>query len=89
MAEHGSRSFTLPNGRQATLTYVDHTGGPGEHRLRLRLVIDHREKKHACSTPPSCSTRAVWCCTSASATSEGVLILGVCCKTQHYVSCYT
>ncbi len=38
--------FTLPNGKQASLTYVDHVFTPeGKHRLRLRLEISDGEKK--------------------------------------------
>jgi hypothetical protein len=44
--EKGSTSFELANGRKATLTFFGHANGADEHRLRLRLVVEHPEKNH-------------------------------------------
>ncbi|MDB4965467.1 MAG: hypothetical protein JWN44_1156 [Myxococcales bacterium] len=43
---NGSATFALPNGRQATLTFFGHATGSDEHRLRLKLVVEHPEKHH-------------------------------------------
>jgi hypothetical protein len=74
LAENGSSQWMLPNSRQATLTFLGHTGGSGEHRMRLRLVIDHLEKHHRVldTTVPGGPPH-----------DSGVLILGVSCKTQN------
>ncbi|HZS39034.1 MAG TPA: hypothetical protein VFF06_19520 [Polyangia bacterium] len=42
----GSDSEKLPNGRTATITYVEHVmTAQGKHRVKLRLEIDHGAKK--------------------------------------------
>ena len=43
---NGSTTFDLPNGRKATLTFFGHATGSDEHRLRLKLVVEHPEKHH-------------------------------------------
>jgi hypothetical protein len=46
VAPNTTDRFTLPNGKQASLTYVDHVLSPeGKHRLRLRLEIEDAAKK--------------------------------------------
>jgi hypothetical protein len=78
----GSASFTLPNNRQASLTFLGHIGGPGNHhRLRLQLVIDHTEKKHrAIDTTFTLDEGGVMLHVGQQH-QGGVLILGVSCKT--------
>jgi hypothetical protein len=51
LAPASSGQTTLPNGNHASLTYVDHVMSPqGKHRLRLRLEIDHGDKKELNTT---------------------------------------
>jgi hypothetical protein len=41
-----TQKFDLPNGKKASLTYVDHVLTPEKkHRLRLRLEVDDGERK--------------------------------------------
>jgi hypothetical protein len=83
LQENGSTEFMLPNQRQATLTFLGHTGGPGEHRMRLRLVIDHPEKKHRVLDTTFVLDEGGVVLHVGQKHDNGVLILGVSCKTQN------
>jgi hypothetical protein len=46
LGPHAAEEFSLPNGRQASITYVDHLlREDHKHRLRLRLTIHHGPKQ--------------------------------------------
>src|SRR5262249_5823136 len=46
LTPHGGKAqVDLPNGRKATLTYVDHFMQGKEHRMRLQLTIDRPDKQ--------------------------------------------
>ena len=46
IAHETTEKFALPNGSQASLTFVEHMLRPdGKHRLRLRLEIEKRAQK--------------------------------------------
>jgi len=81
--ENGSTLFTLPNNRQATLTFLGHTAGPGEHRLRLQLVIDHAEKKHRVLDTTFVLDEGGVVLHVGQNYQGGVLVLAVTCKTQN------
>ena len=78
-------------GAPATLTFLGHTGGPGEHRMRLRLFIDHREKKHRVLDTTFVLDEGGVVLHVGTEHEGGVLILGVSCKTQRLdpFSCYS
>jgi hypothetical protein len=75
--------FTMPNGRPATLTFLGHTSGPGDHRMRLRLYIDHPEKKHRVLDTTFVLDEGGVVLHVGQRHDNGVLILGVSCKTQN------
>jgi hypothetical protein len=80
---NGSSSFTLPNGREATLTFVAHSAGPGDHRLRLRLVFDDKNKKGKMLDTTFVLDEGGVVLQAGQRFQGGVLILGVSCKTQN------
>ncbi|MCU1280415.1 MAG: hypothetical protein JWM53_3961 [bacterium] len=83
IAENASSQWMLPNSRQATLTFVGHTGGPREHRMRLRLVIDHLEKQHRVLDTTFVLDEGGVVLHVGQRHDSGVLILGVSCKTSN------
>ena len=82
LAENGQQQFTLPNGRTATLTFLGHTPGPGEHRMRLRLLIEHPEKKHRVVDTTFVLDEGGVTLQGGTKHEGGVLILGISCKTR-------
>lgn len=80
--EHGSQSFELPNGRQATLSFLGHSSGPGDHRLRLKLVIDDKNKKSKMVDTTFVLDEGGFVLQVGQRYEGGVLILGVSCKTH-------
>jgi hypothetical protein len=83
IAEKGSSNFTLPNGREATLTFVTHSSGSGDHRLRLRLVIDDKHKKGKMLDTTFVLDEGGVVLLVGQRYDEGLLIIGVSCKTQN------
>ena len=83
LQEGGSATFMLPNNRPATLTFVGHSVGPNEHRIRLRLVIEHPEKQHRVLDTTFVLDEGGVVLTVGHRHDNGVLILGVSCKTQN------
>ncbi|MCU1277354.1 MAG: hypothetical protein JWM53_900 [bacterium] len=83
IAENGEASFMMPNNRPATLSFLGHTGGPGEHRMRLRLVIEHPEKHHRVLDTTFVLDEGGVVLHVGQRHDSGVLILGVSCKTQN------
>jgi hypothetical protein len=82
LSDNAQAQFTLPNGRTATLTFLGHTGGPGEHRMRLRLLIDHPEKKHRVVDTTFVLDEGGVTLQGGTKHEGGVLILGISCKTR-------
>jgi hypothetical protein len=82
LADNAQQQFTLPNGRTATLTFLGHTPGPGEHRMRLRLFIDHPEKKHRVVDTTFVLDEGGVTLQGGTKHEGGVLILGISCKTR-------
>jgi hypothetical protein len=82
VAQGGSQSFILPNNRKATLSFLGHTQGPGEHRLRLRLTIDHSEKHHRVLDTTFVLDEGGVVLHVGQQHQGGVLILAVSCKTS-------
>jgi hypothetical protein len=80
--EHGSSMFTLPNGREATLSFVEHSGGPGDHRLRLKLVIDDKSKKGKMLDTTFVLDEGGVVLQVGQRFEGGILVLGVSCKTH-------
>jgi hypothetical protein len=83
LQEGGSGSFTLPNNRPATLTFVGHSIGAKEHRIRLRLVIEHPEKQHRVLDTTFVLDEGGVVLNVGHRYDSGVLILAVSCKTQN------
>jgi hypothetical protein len=81
--ENASAPFILPNNRQATLTFLGHTSGPGEHRMRLRLIIDHTEKKHRVLDTTFTLDEGGVVLHVGQHYEGGVLVFGVSCKTHN------
>ncbi len=82
MVENGSAELMMPNQRPATLTFLGHTAGPGDHRMRLRLVIDHPEKHHRVLDTTFTLDEGGVVLHVGQRHDNGVLILGVSCKTR-------
>jgi hypothetical protein len=74
--------FQMPNSRPATLTFLGHTGGPGDHRMRLRLWIDHPQMKHRVLDTTFVLDEGGVVLHVGQRHDGGVLILGVSCKTH-------
>jgi len=83
LQEGGSATFMMPDNRPATLTFLGHTAGPGEHRMRLRLIIEHPEKQHRVLDTTFVLDEGGVVLTVGHRHDNGVLILGVSCKTQN------
>jgi hypothetical protein len=79
---HGSRSFTLPNGREAELSFQEHSAGPGDHRLKLRLSIDDPKKKSRMIDTIFVLDEGGVVLQVGQPYQNGILILGVSCKTH-------
>ena len=80
---HGSQSFTLPNGRGATLTFQQHSDSPGEdHRLTLRLTIDDPNKKSRMIDTTYIVDEGGVVLHVGQRYQGGVLIVGISCKTH-------
>ena len=81
LAPHASSSFALPNGREGTLSYVDHfVAKDGDHRLRLQLTILDGKKKMLATTFVLDEGGVVL--QAGQKLDTGLLILGFSCKTQ-------
>jgi hypothetical protein len=76
----GSGDFDLPNGRKAILTFIDHTLGPGDHRMRLHLTIDDHGKKMLDTTFVLDEGGVVL--HAGQPFHGGILVVGVSCKTH-------
>jgi len=83
LQEKGASSFTMPGGREATLTFVDHTSGPGDHRMRLKLVVEDRGKHEKMLDTTFVVDEGGVVLFAGQKYQGGVLILGVSCKTQN------
>ncbi len=79
--EGGSQTFVLPNGRDATLTFVSHSAGPGDHRMRLKLAIDDKVKKKMLDTTFVLDEGGVVLHVGQKH-QGGILVLAVSCKTH-------
>jgi hypothetical protein len=81
IAEHASASFELPNGKQASLTYVGHfVAADGDHRMRLQLGITDGAKKMLHTTFVLDEGGVVM--QAGQRLGNGLLILGVSCQTH-------
>ncbi len=78
----GTASFALPNGREATLAFIEHLAGPGDHRMRLKLVIDDRAKKNKMLDTTFVLDEGGVVLQVGQKYQGGVLIVGVSCKTH-------
>ena len=73
--------FTLPNGKQATLTYRDHfIADDGDHRLRLQFGI--REGTHQVLNTTFVLDEGGVVLQAGQKFQDGLLILGISCKTK-------
>lgn len=78
----GSANFALPNGKEGTLTYVDHLlGSGGKHRLRLRLAI-HDGPREPVNTVFVLDEGGV-VLQAGQHYQKGLLILGIRCEIKH------
>jgi hypothetical protein len=80
--QHGSQSFELPNGRTASLTFIGHSSGPGDHRLRLRLLIEDKSKKDKMVDTTFVLDEGGFVLHVGQRYEGGILILAVSCKTH-------
>lgn len=83
LQEGGSANFMMPDNRPATLTFVGHSVGKDEHRIRLRLVIEHPEKQHRVLDTTFTLDEGGVVLHVGHRHDNGVLILAVSCKTQN------
>jgi hypothetical protein len=79
---NGSATFDLPNGRKATLTFFGHATGSDEHRLRLKLVVEHPEKNHRVLDTTFVLDEGGVMLHVGQQKESGVWIVAVSCKTQ-------
>lgn len=84
VTEHGSTEFQLPNGREATLSFLEHSSGPGDdhHRMRLRLVIEDKAKNKKLLDTTFVLDEGGVVLHGGQHYAGGVLVLGISCKTQ-------
>jgi hypothetical protein len=84
MALHESTQFQLPNGREATLSFLAHSSGPGDdhHRMRLRLAIEDKAKGHKVLDTTFVLDEGGVVLQVGQHYQGGLLILGVSCKTH-------
>jgi hypothetical protein len=82
VAEKGSSAFTLPNGREATLTFIDHTEPPGDHRMRLQLKIEDKTKGTKMLDTTFVLDEGGVVLLVGQKYESGILVLGVSCKTH-------
>jgi hypothetical protein len=82
VSEGGSTSFVLPNGREATLSFLDHTEGPGDHRLRLHMAIEDKQRQHKMLDTTFVLDEGGVVLLVGQKYESGVLVLGVSCKTH-------
>ncbi|HXU67724.1 MAG TPA: hypothetical protein VN947_00270 [Polyangia bacterium] len=82
LQENQPVQFEMPNSRPATITFLGHTPGPGEHRMRLRLWIDHPEKHHRTIDTTFVLDEGGVVLHVGQKHEGGVLILAVSCKTR-------
>jgi hypothetical protein len=78
----GTSSFTLPNGREALLSFVEHSAGPGDHRMRLRLVLDDRTRKSKMLDTTFVLDEGGVVLQVGQRYQGGILVIGVSCKTH-------
>jgi hypothetical protein len=82
IVESGSASFALPNRRDATLSFIAHSTGPGDHRMRLKLSIEDKSKKDKMLDTTFVLDEGGVVLQVGQRFEGGVLILGVSCKTH-------
>jgi hypothetical protein len=81
LAPHGTATFELPNGKQASLTYVDHfIAHDGDHRLRLQFGISDKQKKLLHTTFVLDEGGVLL--QAGQKYESGLLVLGISCQTQ-------
>jgi hypothetical protein len=79
---HDSRDFPLPNERKATLTFQEHSDGPGDHRLTLRLTINDPKKHGRMLDTTYVIDEGGVVLHVGQRYQGGILILGISCKTH-------
>jgi uncharacterized protein YigE (DUF2233 family) len=73
--------FALPNGKQASLTYMDHfIADDGDHRLRLQFAI--RDGAHVVVKTVFVLDEGGVVLQAGQKFQDGLLILGISCKTR-------
>jgi hypothetical protein len=82
---HDAARFQLPNGREASLTFLAHSSGPGDdqHRMRLKLTIEDKAKGHKVLDTTFVLDEGGVVLQVGQHYQGGVLVLGVSCKTQN------
>ncbi len=80
----GESKFKLPNGREATLSFVEHLRGvePSDHRMRLRLQMEAKDKSHRMLDTTFVLEEGGVVLQGGQHYQNGVLILAISCKTQ-------
>jgi len=80
----GESKFTLPNGREATLSFIEHMRGvdASDHRMRLRLQIDAKNKNHRMLDTTFVLEEGGVVFQGGQHYQSGVLVLAISCKTQ-------
>jgi hypothetical protein len=80
----GESKFTLPNGREATLSFVEHMRGvePSDHRMRLRLQIDGKTKSQRILDTTFVLEEGGVILQGGQHYQNGVLVVAISCKTQ-------
>jgi hypothetical protein len=78
---HETRTFALPNNREGALTFQEHSSGPGDHRLTLRMTIDDPIKKRMVDTTFILDEGGV-VLHGGQRYNGGTLILAVSCRTH-------
>jgi hypothetical protein len=80
--EGGDATFVLPNGRQATLSFLRHQTDTRDHRMRLRLSIDDNQKKARMLDTTFVLDEGGVVLHVGQKHDGGLLIVGVSCKTH-------
>ena len=80
----GESKFMLPNGREATLSFVEHIRGvdQSDHRMRLRLQIEAKNKKGRMLDTTFVLEEGGVVLQGGQHYQGGVLVLAISCTTQ-------
>ncbi len=82
LKQSGSGKLALPNGKTASLTYVDHLMRNGKHRVRMQLEIETNDKQSKLINTTLTVDEGGVVFNAGQRHGAGMLVLGVSCETH-------